>query len=102
MADRYVSDRFMPDKAIDVIDEAAAKVRVKAGHKPSKVRDYVKQLKNLNEKMEEAVVAEEYERAALYKTRISQLNEKLEESREEHEKKTPGHGVNITKNGTKV
>ena len=89
MADRYVSERFMPDKAIDVIDEAAAKVRVKTGHKPSKVRDYVKQLKNLNEKMEEAVIAEEYERAALYKTRISQLNEKLESSREEHEKKTP-------------
>lgn len=89
MADRYVSERFMPDKAIDVIDEAAAKVRVQSGHKPSKVRDYVKQLKNLNEKMEEAVAAEEYERAALYKTRISQLAEKLEESREESEKKTP-------------
>lgn len=89
MAERYIADRFMPDKAIDVIDEAAAKVRVKAGHKPSKVRDYMKQLKNLNEKMEEAVAAEEYERAALYKTRISQLNERLDESREEHEKKTP-------------
>ncbi len=89
MADRYVSDRFMPDKAIDVIDEAAARVRVKTGHKPSKVRDYMKQLKNLNEKMEEAVAAEEYERAALYKTRISQLSERLEESREEFEKKTP-------------
>lgn len=89
MADRYVSERFMPDKAIDVIDEAAARVRVKAGHKPSKVRDYMKQLKNLNEKMEEAVAAEEYERAALYKTRISQLNEKLDESRSEYEKKTP-------------
>ncbi len=89
MADRYVSERFMPDKAIDVIDEAAARVRVKTGHKPSKVRDYMKQLKNLNEKMEEAVIAEEYERAALYKTRISQLNEKLDESREEFEKKTP-------------
>lgn len=89
MADRYVSERFMPDKAIDVIDEAAARVRVKTGHKPSKVRDYMKQLKNLNEKMEEAVAAEEYERAALYKTRISQLNEKLEESRQAHEKKTP-------------
>lgn len=89
MSERYIADRFMPDKAIDVIDEAAAKVRVKAGHKPSKVRDYMKQLKNLNEKMEEAVAAEEYERAALYKTRISQLNERLDESREEHEKKTP-------------
>lgn len=89
MADRYVSERFMPDKAIDVIDEAAAKVRVKAGHKPSKVRDYMKQLKNLNEKMEDAVAAEEFERAALYKTRISQLNAKLDESREEYEQKTP-------------
>jgi len=89
MADRYVSERFMPDKAIDVIDEAAAKVRVKTGHKPSKVRDYMKQLKNLNEKMEEAVTAEDYERAALYKTRISQLSQRLEESRAEYEKKTP-------------
>jgi ATP-dependent Clp protease ATP-binding subunit ClpC len=89
MADRYVSERFMPDKAIDVIDEAAARVRVKTGHEPSKVRDYMKQLTGLNEKMEEAVTAEEYERAALYKTRISQLTEKLEASREEYEKKTP-------------
>ncbi|MFZ3009855.1 MAG: ATP-dependent Clp protease ATP-binding subunit, partial [Candidatus Microsaccharimonas sp.] len=89
MADRYISERFMPDKAIDVIDEAAARVRVKSGRKPSKLRDYMKQLRNLNEKMEEAVTAEDYERAALYKTRISQLNVKLDETREEYEKKTP-------------
>lgn len=89
MADRYISERFMPDKAIDVIDEAAARVRVKSGRKPSKLRDYMKQLKNLNEKMEETVTAEDYERAALYKTRISQLNTKLEETRTEYETKTP-------------
>lgn len=89
MAERYVSERFMPDKAIDVIDEAAAHVRVKTGHKPSKVRDYMKQLNHLNEKMEDAVTAEEYERAALYKTRISQLTEKLDEERERNDKKTP-------------
>lgn len=89
MADRYINERYMPDKAIDVIDEAAARVRVKSGRKPSKLRDYMKQLKNLNEKMEEAVTAEDYERAALYKTRISQLNTKLDETRAEYEKKTP-------------
>ncbi len=89
MADRYVSERFMPDKAIDVIDEAAALVRVKSGRKPSKVRDYVKQLKNLNEKMEEAVASEDYERAALYKTRISQLSSRLDETRASFEQKTP-------------
>jgi ATP-dependent Clp protease ATP-binding subunit ClpC len=89
MADRYVSERFMPDKAIDVIDEAAALVRVKSGRKPSKLRDFVKQLNNLNEKMEEAVSNEDYERAALYKTRISQITSRLEETREAFEKKTP-------------
>ena len=88
-ADRYIFDRFMPDKAIDVIDEAASLLRVRTGKKPSQVRDYLKQLKNLNEKMDDAVVAEDYERAALYKTRISQLQGKLKEAREAVEKKTP-------------
>ena len=89
MADRYVSERFMPDKAIDVIDEAAALVRVKHSHRPSKVRDYTKQLKNLNEKMDEAVVSEDYERAALYKTRISQLSEKLTDLKQTDKEKSP-------------
>lgn len=89
MADRYVSERFMPDKAIDVVDEAAARVRVQVGHKPSKLRDFTKQLKNLNEKMEDAVASEDYERAALYKTRISQITAKIEETKATYESKTP-------------
>lgn len=89
MADRYVSERYMPDKAIDVIDEAAALVRVKYSRKPSKLRDFTKQLKNLNEKMEDAVANEDYERAALYKTRISQIAGKLDQTRADYEKKTP-------------
>ncbi len=89
MADRYVSQRFMPDKAIDVIDEAAALVRVRHSRRPSRARDFSRQLKNLNEKMDEAVIAEDYERAALYKTRISQLSTKLAETRENDEKKSP-------------
>lgn len=89
MADRYVSERFMPDKAIDVIDEAAARVRVNMSHKPSKLRDFTRQLKGLNDKMEEAVAAEDYERAALYKTRISQISAKIDETKEEHATRTP-------------
>ena len=91
MADRYIKERYMPDKAIDVLDEAAALVRVKSNLKPSKVRDFTKQLKNLNEKMEEAVENEDYERAALYKTRISQLTTKLEETKQKLEKTSPVH-----------
>jgi ATP-dependent Clp protease ATP-binding subunit ClpC len=89
MADRYVNERFMPDKAIDVIDESAALVRVRSSQKPSISRDFAKQLKNLNEKMEESVLAENYERAALYKTRISQINTKLDAMRQESEKNSP-------------
>lgn len=81
MAERYISERFMPDKAIDVIDEASALVRVKSSQRPSKIRDYMKQLKNLNEKMEDAAISEDYERAALYKTRISQISTQLDEAK---------------------
>lgn len=87
MADRYVNERFMPDKAIDIIDEAAALVRVRSGQKPSKVRELTKQLKNLNEKMEEAVLSEDYERAALYKTRSSQISVRLDEIKDTSESK---------------
>ena len=89
MADRYVADRYMPDKAIDVIDEASALIRVKKGHKPSKQREYMRDLKNLNERMEDAVTHEDYERAALYKQRISQITEKLEAEKEAQEAKNP-------------
>lgn len=78
MSDRYVSDRFMPDKAIDVLDEAAARVRVKQGHRPSRQRELTKELIALGDKMEDAVASENYERAALYKQRISQITEKLD------------------------
>ncbi len=89
MTNRYMSERFMPDKAIDVIDEAAAFVRVRSGQKPSKIRDLTKQLNKLNDKMDDAVMSENYERAALYKTRISKICSNLDEIREASETKEP-------------
>ncbi|MDO8336055.1 MAG: ATP-dependent Clp protease ATP-binding subunit [Candidatus Saccharibacteria bacterium] len=77
LADRYVSERFMPDKAIDVIDEAASKVRVKNGVLLPEARNIQREINLLNDKMEEAVTNENYERAAMCKTRISQLTDKL-------------------------
>ena len=79
LADRYISERFMPDKALDVLDEAASLVRVKRGKTPSKAREYQREIRQLSDKMEEAVTSQDYERAALYKMRISRLKEKLSE-----------------------
>ncbi len=87
LGERYVSERFMPDKAIDVLDEAASKVRVARGTEPSKLRTYKQEIKSLNEKMEDAVNGEDYERAALYKTRISQLSERVKKLRAETKSK---------------
>ena len=87
MSDRYISDRFMPDKAIDVIDEASARIRVKRGHRPSKQRDLLRELKSLNDKMDDAVAREDYERAALYKQRISQISMQLEKTKANQEGK---------------
>lgn len=78
MAERYIADRFMPDKALDVLDESAALLRVKHAKAPTKQREYLKELRSLSEKMDDAVSNEDYERAALYKMRMSRLQEKLD------------------------
>lgn len=79
LAKRYVNDRFMPDKAIDVLDETAAQVKVDRGKMPLEKRKLTRELKHITEQMEQAVEAQDYERAALYKTRMSQINAKLNE-----------------------
>jgi ATP-dependent Clp protease ATP-binding subunit ClpC len=77
LAKRYVNDRFMPDKAIDLIDETAAHLRVDKGKTSPEVRMLQKELKLVNTQIDEAVDSEDYERAARAKTRASQINEEL-------------------------
>lgn len=79
MAERYVTERSMPDKALDVIDEAASLVRVRRANQPSKDRALKRELAGLEDKMEEAGAHQDYERAALYKMRISRIKQRLDE-----------------------
>jgi ATP-dependent Clp protease ATP-binding subunit ClpC len=79
LSKRYVNDRFMPDKAIDLLDESAAHLRVDKGKTSPEVRKLQKELKLVNARIDEAVDAEDYERAAQYKTRASQISDKLAE-----------------------
>lgn len=78
LADRYVTERFMPDKAIDVLDEAASHVKVRNAVKAPESRRLQKEIAHLSDKMDDAVANEDYERAALYKTRLSQLSQRQE------------------------
>lgn len=77
LAKRYITDRRLPDKAIDLIDEAAAAVRIERGTMPVEQRRLMRLLKLANSRMEDAAAAEDYRRAALQKTRIAQINQKL-------------------------
>lgn len=77
LSKRYIHDRYMPDKAIDLIDETAAHIRVDKGKTSPEVRKLQKELKLVNTRIDEAVDAEDYERAAQHKTRASQINEEL-------------------------
>ncbi len=79
LAKRYIADRFMPDKAIDLLDETAAHLRVDKGKTPPEVRKLQKDLKLLNVRMEEAADNGNYEKAAEYKTQASQVTKQLEE-----------------------
>ncbi len=77
-AKRYIKDRFMPDKAIDLIDETAAHLRVDKGKTSPEVRRLQKELRLVNTRIDEAVDSEDYERAARNKTRASQIKEELD------------------------
>ncbi len=77
LAKRYINDRYMPDKAIDLIDETSAHLRVDKGKTSPIVRELQKELKLVNARIEEAVDAEDYERAAKAKTRASQIHDEL-------------------------
>ncbi len=79
MAGRYINDRFMPDKVIDVIDEASAIAKVSADKKGGgKYKKLKIEIKSLEEKQEQAADAEDFERAAMCKTRIKQLEKEVE------------------------
>ena len=79
MSARYIFDRQMPDKAIDILDEAGALAASEKVSKPNKILEFSREIEKLNEKQIWAAENEDFEGAALYKTRISQLRKKLSE-----------------------
>ena len=78
LAHRFIADRFMPDKAIDLIDEAASKVRISNNSVPISVQESIKVLEKVREEKDEAIASQQYEYAAELRDRELKLAEKLE------------------------
>lgn len=81
LSDRYVTDRFLPDKAIDVLDEVGARVHLKNIHVPKHIEELEKRIEELKEQKNQAVKNQQYEKAADLRDQESRLARQLEESK---------------------
>lgn len=79
LSHRYISDRFLPDKAIDLIDEAASKVRLSNSTRPPEFKELSKKLEEAEKEKEAAVKNQEFEKAARMRDKEKELTKELEE-----------------------
>ena len=77
MGERYIVNRFMPDKAIDLIDEASAKIRIETVINPPEVKELEEKIKLVIEEKEEAIKIQEFEKAATFRDKEVKLQEEL-------------------------
>src|ERR671910_481174 len=82
LSDRYITGRFLPDKAIDLIDQAAARVRLRSKTKPVDTRELEDEIGRLKREKDQAVSAEDYGRAQELKGRVEGLRSELDGSRD--------------------
>jgi ATP-dependent Clp protease ATP-binding subunit ClpC len=79
LADKYISGRFLPDKAIDLMDEAASKIRLQASSWPQEVRQALDKAERVRREKEEAIKGQDFEKAASLRDKEKVLRQKLEE-----------------------
>jgi ATP-dependent Clp protease ATP-binding subunit ClpC len=77
LSDRYIADRFLPDKAIDLVDQAAARVRLRSKTKPVDTREMEDEIRRLKREKEQAVSAEDFEKAQDLKGQIQESQDRL-------------------------
>ena len=90
LSDRYIADRFLPDKAIDLIDEAASRVRIKAFTAPPDMKEQEARLEALGKETEEAVAHEDFEKAAQLRDEKKRLQNEIAQRRKEWEQRREG------------
>ncbi len=82
LSHRYITDRFLPDKAIDLIDEAASKVRLKKSTPPNELKELETKLEDLLKEKEEAISNQDFEKAATVRDEEKKAKEALEKTKE--------------------
>ena len=96
LSSRYIADRFLPDKAIDLIDEAASRVRLRAYTAPDDLQELENRIKELEKEKSEAVNTQDFERAAKVRDEQKKLNAELANKRTEWEHKNERRDGEVT------
>lgn len=96
LSDRYISDRFLPDKAIDLIDEAASKVRLRSYTIPPNLKELESKLEEVRKEKEAAVQSQEFEKAASLRDSEQRLSEELEETKQQWKAKQGQENSEVT------
>ncbi|QQZ09521.1 ATP-dependent protease ATP-binding subunit ClpC [Heyndrickxia vini] len=96
LSDRYISDRFLPDKAIDLIDEAGSKVRLRSYTTPPNLKELEINLEEIRKEKDAAVQSQEFEKAASLRDSEQRLREKLEETKKSWKEKQGQENSEVT------
>ncbi len=96
MSVRYIPDRFLPDKAIDLIDEAASRIRIKSLTAPPDIKDLEFKIENIRHEKEAAIAAQEYEKAAKLRDEEKELVNQLSKQKESWKDESIGATAKVT------
>ena len=97
LSTRYINDRYLPDKAIDLIDEAASKIRINNFTKPNELKELEEELKNVSSEKEEAIKAQDFEKAAIIRDKEKEIKSRYDEAKKLWTEKTGGETLSVTK-----
>ena len=98
MSDRYISDRFLPDKAIDLIDEAGSKVRLRSYVLPPNLKDLEEELDKVRAEKNAAVQGQEFEKAAKFRDREKQITLEVQEMKDKWKEEQDKAELEVTVN----
>ena len=93
---RYINDRFLPDKAIDLIDEAASRVKMKTYTMPDNIKELEEKIEAINREKEEAIRVQDFEKAATLRDKVNAEKEKLEKEKKKWQSKNSKNVMSLT------
>ncbi len=93
---RYINDRYLPDKAIDLVDEAASRLRMKTYTRPDALKKLEDKIENIHKEKEGAIAVQDFEKAATLRDEEQKQKEKLEKEKKKWENKNSRHVMTLT------